>query len=161
MSLYLKNKDLFSFNRAKDRFLGTMKPLWHFVFFKLFNHLWYFLIYVVNKLFYIIVQEKYKIIFAEKSIFYSKKIIRKKELWLFVLWLFVCDFLSCDFLSYIHFCRAFDFSRKSETKRSYIPSSAVATSTNIHSVVKVFEILFTKLVNIPYLKKNTKMFLEE
>ena len=42
------------------------------------------------------------------------------------------------------FCGAFDFSRKSETKRSYIPSSAAA-STNIHSVVKVFEILITFL----------------
>ena len=43
----------------------------------------------------------------------------------------------------LHFCRAFDFSRKSETKRSYIPSSAAFT--NIHSVVKVFEILITFL----------------
>ena len=32
-----------------------------------------------------------------------------------------------------HFCRAFDFSRKSETKRSYIPSSS-ASSTNIISI---------------------------
>ena len=50
----------------------------------------------------------------------------------------------------VHFCRAFDFSRKSETKRSYIPSSSAsssssAASTNIHSVVKVFEILITFL----------------
>ena len=46
----------------------------------------------------------------------------------------------------LNFCQAFDLSRKSETKRSYIPSAAAeAASTNIHSVVKVFEILITFL----------------
>ena len=49
--------------------------------------------------------------------------------------------MHCD----VNFCRAFDFSRKSETKRSYIPSSSAAASTNIHSVVKVFENLITFL----------------
>ena len=62
--------------------------------------------------------------------------------------------------SFLVFCRAFDFCRKSETQRSHIPSS-LATSTNIHFLKKKkFEILVTFLNSPGFLPNlNRSLFM--
>ena len=85
MSLYLKNDYLFNKNHAKDIFIGTMKPLkcqatFTFCFFNnyliIFDIFWINFVYKVGL--YTIVKKKYQNIFVEISVFYSKKIARKK-----------------------------------------------------------------------------------
>ena len=84
MSLYLENEDLFNFNQANDISWHHEEYQVTFTFCFLNNYLIIFdiiLIHFVYKVgLYTIVQEKYKNIFAEIFIFYSKKKIRKNEL---------------------------------------------------------------------------------